>query len=414
MEYVERALKIGMLIHGRYQILKILGAGGFGITYQVRDLQENQIVALKEYMPMELAMRSSNDMQVIPQKDKTSQYERFRNRFLEEAKLVYQFREHPNIVKVRHLFYENNTAYYTMDYLEGTDLQQVLEKENRISWERLKPVIAQAVTALETVHEAGLIHCDISPDNLFIQRGGQVKLIDFGSAKNVMQGVSTILLLKHGFSAPEQAMSNGKIGSWTDIYALAATIYYAYTGLRPQTSMERLTDDRMRWPSQLGLVVPTPQWETVLKRAMEVRVEARYQNVRQFWNDLTYAQNTAGVMPAAVSRQRRLKLGLVCTTGYYINKQIFPTEKVVFGTHVDKCHVVFPQQIAGISPVHICFWTEGNQFFAMDMGSRYGSFLDGKKMTPGLVYQLSPNRMIEIGNRQLFQVIAIETNREIN
>ena len=409
MDYTARTLKAGLRVHGRYEILRILGAGGFGITYQVMDLQENRILALKEYMPMEIAMRAPNGVQVIPQKDKMNQYERFRNRFLEEAKLVYQFHDHPNIVKVRHLFYENNTAYYTMDYLEGTDLRQVLEQEKRITWERLKPVIAQVVTALEEVHAAGLTHCDISPDNIFIQRSGQVKLIDFGSAKNIMESVSTILLLKQGYSAPEQAMSNGKIGPWTDIYALAVTIYVACTGILPQSAIERLTNNQVKWPSQMGLAIPSVQWEAALQKAMAVKATERYQNVRQFWNDLLGGRQAVETRSAMQSKHKIFTPGIVCIAGYYANKQICPKERLIFGTQPDKCHVVFPQQIPGISGVHICFWLEKNQLMAMDMGSRYGSYLNGRQMTPGLVYTLTPDMEIEIGNRQLFRVIVMET-----
>lgn len=409
MDYATRTLKVGMRVHGRYEILRTLGAGGFGITYQVMDLQEKKVLALKEYMPMEIARRGPNGVQVIPQSDKVKQYERFCNRFLEEAKLVYQFREHPNIVRVCHLFYENNTAYYTMDYLEGTDLQQILAKEKRISWERLKPIIAQVVTALEEVHAAGLTHCDISPDNLFILKSGQVKLIDFGSAKSIMESVSTILLLKKGYSAPEQAMSNGRIGPWTDIYALAVTIYVAYTGVLPQPAMERLTNNQVRVPSQMGMEIPSAHWEAVLQKAMAIKASERYQNVRQFWNDLIGSQDGMGTGSAIRSKERTYMLSLVCTGGYYANKQIFPRERIVFGTQPDKCHVVFPQQIAGISGAHICFWTENNQLMAMDMGSRYGSFLNGKQMTAGLVYNLMPEMEIEIGDRQRFRVIVAET-----
>ncbi len=409
MDYTARTLKAGLRVHGRYEILQILGVGGFGITYQVMDLQENRILALKEYMPMEIAMRAPNGVQVIPKKEKLNQYERFRNRFLEEAKLVYQFRDHPNIVKVRHLFYENNTAYYTMDYLEGTDLQHVLEREKRIPWEQLKPFIAQAVTALEEVHAAGLTHCDISPDNLYIQKTGQLKLIDFGSAKNIMENVSTILLLKQGYSAPEQAMSNGKIGPWTDIYALAVTIYFACTGILPQSAMDRITNDQVRWPSQMGFDIPSQQWEAALQKAMAVNATERYQNVRQFWADLVDGSQGREKSFVTQSKPQTFMPGLLCIEGYYANKQIFPRERVIFGTQPEKCQVVFPLQIYGISETHICFWSDNNQLMGMDMGSRYGSFLNGSPMTPGLVYTLMPDMEIEIGSRQLFRVVIAET-----
>ena len=175
-----RSLLPGTVIHDRDKVEKMLGAGGFGVTYRVTDLKENKAAAMKEYMPLDAAYRPVGSKEVRPiSESKRSQYEKFRQKFLEEAQTIYKFRGHPNIVEVKHLFYENNTAYYVMEYVEGMDLKQFLKKQGgRISWSMLSPIIAQVVSGLKQVHSGGMIHCDISPDNIFLMNAGTVKLLD--------------------------------------------------------------------------------------------------------------------------------------------------------------------------------------------------------------------------------------------
>ena len=164
-----RELPPGALVHGRYRVERVLGSGGFGVTYLAYDLRERQAVAMKEYMPLDAACRAPGSQEVRPATRSEKQYEKFKQKFLDEARTIYKFRGHPNIVEVRHLFCENGTAYYTMEYLEGTDLDKFLEAQGgRISWAALRPIVAQAVSALKLIHEENTVHCDISPDNLLL------------------------------------------------------------------------------------------------------------------------------------------------------------------------------------------------------------------------------------------------------
>ena len=454
METVERALSPGTLIHGRYQILKVLGAGGFGVTYQAVDRKDGLVVALKEYMPVDTAIRRPGRIEVFPQKGSEENYERFRNRFLEEAKLMYQYREHSNIIQVKHLFYENNTAYYVMEYMEGMDLQKVLEKKKRethhacIGWRELSTFIAQAVDALEVVHRSGTVHCDISPDNLFILQSGQLKLIDFGAAKKLMKGPSSIILLKRGFSPPEQFTSSGRIGPWTDIYALAVTIYVCFTGRMPPSAPDRLAGAAVEPLSSMynsGIIPPSDHWENVLRKAMALRVEERYQNVREFWNDLTregYAESTYPLSKsiswnsyAAEESQksvfhnpigdRKIPIGLALEgiQGYFQGNTIMPPseddfrlrgnsfavhaerKEMIFGTDASQCRICYPQNTPGVSRAHMRIWSEEEKLYAMDMGSTYGTFLNGQRMTAGLVYELREGMFVQFGNGQVFKVI---------
>ena len=391
-----RALPAGTVVHRRYRIQRTLGEGGFGVTYLVTDLKEGQTVAMKEYMPSDIASRRSGSVEVTPLPQHKESYERFRTRFLEEARIIYQYRGHPNIVRVMHLFYENNTAYYVMEFVKGMDLGKLLERNGqRLPWQTLRPIFSQVVTALAEVHRSGIIHCDISPDNIFILQGGQVKLIDFGAAKSVMKGQSSVILLKRGYAPPEQLSANGQIGPWTDVYALAVTMYRCVTGKLPPNAEDRMMVDRTVWPSQLG-VAPSDQWEQALRGAMALRPDQRYQDAEQFWQDLN--RQTAAAVPAVVGR-----------TGGYAGQRIPIQGEVLFGTDRSRCQILFPEGTPGIGRVHMRIWADEQGLMVMDMASGYTTQVatgsQGRALTPGLAYPLPVGATVIIGG-QSFQINA--------
>lgn len=396
MKTVSRSLQPGTIIHNRYQIKKELGAGGFGITYLVLDMKENCMAAMKEFMPQDVANRWTGMLKIEPKPGQKENYERFQKKFLDEAQLIYQYRNHPNIVEVKHLFRENNTAYYTMEYLEGVDFGKLIRLWGpQIEWARMKSIIGQVVLALGAIHESGLIHCDISPDNVYVQKDGTAKLIDFGAAKNFIEGPSSIIFLKKGYAPLEQYISNGKLGPWTDIYALAVMIYFSMTGKMPPEAADRNISDQIVWPSQMGVRIPGTAWENALKKAMELKPENRYQDVKAFWRDLN------GKESAAVQV-------LQCIQGCYQGKYIVADKETLFGTDSSRCHVCYPVRSEGISHVHMRIWKQKQTLLAMDMGSSYGTYLNQSIMTPGLVYELSTGDILRIGTGELFRVIRAE------
>lgn len=411
-----RELIPGTLIHNRYRVEQVLGSGGFGVTYRVTDLKENRVSAMKEYMPLDAAYRPVGRKEVRPiSESKKGQYEKFRQQFLEEAQTIYRFRGHPNIVEVRHLFYENNTAYYVMEYIEGMDLDQFLKSQGkRISWDMLRPIAAQVVSALKLVHSGGMVHCDISPDNIFLLKNGQVKLLDFGAAKNMLRGSveASVIVAKVGF-APYEQLRGRNLGPWTDIYALAVTIYLCVTGRMPPKSEERLVNDSTIWPSQMGVAVPSVQWEAALKKAMAVRAEERYQSVMDFWSGLTAQDSTAPVYSAHFeSRAPSLphpgvESGgvpiLTCVQGIFAGRSTPIRQETCLGTDNTKCAIAYPAGTPGISRVHLRLWPDDGKLMVMDMGSTYGTWLSGRKMSPGLAYHLAPGTYLYLGDRQIFR-----------
>lgn len=269
-----------------------------------------------------------------------------------------------------------------------------------MSWDALRPIMDQVVSALKEVHSSGMIHCDISPDNIYVLRGGQVKLIDFGAAKSVLHGKSSIMMLKRGFAPPEQLSASGKLGPWTDVYALAVTIYRCITGRMPQSAEDRLLNDKTLWPSQLGIQSPHDVWELALKKAMSLRIEDRYQSVSDFWGDLAF--HPFSVPPPRPESNAPV---LECVNGYFVGKRLYIGEEMLVGRDPARCALVFPPKAPGISSVHMRLWSANNTIMAMDMGSRNGTWLDGQKMTPGLVYTVKPGSVLFLGDGQFFRAM---------
>lgn len=354
---------------------------------------------MKEYMPADIAARVPGTAQVIPLTGCQDSFERFRDRFLDEAKIIYRYQGHPNIVRVQHLFYDNNTAYYVMEFINGMDFGKVLARSGqRLSWDTLRPIMSQVAAALREVHRSGIIHCDISPDNIFILNGGQVKLIDFGAAKSTLGGQSSIILMKRGYAPPEQLSVQGHLGPWTDVYAMAVTIYRAYTGKMPPNAEERLLSDRTLWPSQLGVAAPTPQWEYALRKAMALRIEDRYQSVTDFWSALTgsIGQNATPLLLRGIQ-------------GYWRDAEIPIQGELLFGTDHTRCRIAFPSGFPGISRVHMRAWYDRQTLMIMDMGSSYGTWLNEQRLSPGLAYPLQPGSTIYLGDGQIFRAVPQES-----
>ena len=391
MAHTHRALAPGTKVY-KYIVEENLGEGGFGVTYKVVSLEDGRTYAMKEFFPEKMAARKQNDNGLVPRPEYRETFARFRQKFLDEAQLIFDYQRHPNIINVYKRFDYNNTAYYIMEYLDGKDLKESLRQSGgTMSWEYLRPWIAQIVSALKEVHRDNIIHCDISPDNIFIRKDGSAVLIDFGAAKGAMNSESTEVFLKRGFAPPEQMDAHGNIGPWTDIYALAVTIYRAYTGSMPPTAADRQTDDRTVWPSQMGLALPSESWEYALRRAMAIRVEDRYHDVEEFWRDLAGPAPGSGFVLEGVQ-------------GHYRGQKI-PVESVLtFGRDVSQCTILFPMQTPGVSSRHVRVWEENGSLYAMDMNSTYGTFLGNSKMRPGLVYVLKHGDTLFFGANQMLRV----------
>ena len=222
------ALPMGSILAGRYLVGRVLGQGGFGITYAAKDLVTGERVAIKEYMPEGIALRAPGVTQVTALSHQQEESYRYgMTKFLEEARTLAAFQNDPHIVAVKSYFEENGTAYFAMEYLDGGSLKDYLQqKGGRIDCEQAMHIMEPILRALEAVHKVNIVHRDVSPDNIYLCSDGAVKLIDFGAARGVMgeRSRSMSVILKQGYAPIEQYLRRGKIGPWTDIYAVAATL----------------------------------------------------------------------------------------------------------------------------------------------------------------------------------------------
>ncbi|WP_139488250.1 protein kinase domain-containing protein [Brevibacillus dissolubilis] len=283
----------GTLLHGKYLIGRVLGHGGFGITYLGWDNDLNMKLAVKEYLPQGFATRAKEETSVsVYSGDLYTQFTEGLNKFLEEARVLAQFNNHPGVVSVRDFFKENGTAYLVMYYLEGITLKQFLERNGgKIPYETAIEIIRPVLDALHEVHQKGILHRDISPDNIYITKERQVKLLDFGAARQTINEYSKSLsvILKPGYAPVEQYHSKGRQGAWTDVYAVAATIYRAIVGQTPPDSLDRLEEDTLVPPSQLGTAIP-PHAERALLQALAIKVNDRLQSMQALQQALAEAE----------------------------------------------------------------------------------------------------------------------------
>jgi len=234
------ALKTGQKLHW-YEIRDILGQGGFGITYLAQDLNLAHEVAIKEYLPVDLAIRTKSGT-VSPVSDE--HHERYYwglERFLDEARTLGQFK-HPNIVQVRNVFEANNTAYMVMEYELGETFQDILNRRKTVSEQDLKTIIFPIVDGMKVVHAAGFIHRDIKPANIFLRVDGDPVLLDFGSARTSLgQGDQSLTSIFSRGYAPIEQYNTGEEsqGAWTDIYSMGATMYRSISGIAPTDAVDR-------------------------------------------------------------------------------------------------------------------------------------------------------------------------------
>lgn len=247
-EQPEQALRCGAILRGKYLVGKVMGQGGFGITYVGQDLVLNLKVAIKEYFPASMASRSGNTS-LLWHSSVVSREEGCEG-FLKEARKMARIDKIPSVVSVRDMFLENETAYIVMDFVEGETLKAKLKREGPMKFSECVRLLGPVMDGLEKVHEQGMIHRDIKPDNIMIQPDGAAMLLDLGAAKELdprqrNQGATTNLVVSQGFSPLEQYMDSGKIGPWSDVYALCATIYYCITGKMPKASLDRIQDDKL-------------------------------------------------------------------------------------------------------------------------------------------------------------------------
>lgn len=280
-----RALDPGTILNGKIIIGNILGMGSFGITYMAFDMLLEYRVAIKEFFPADLVERDTNDSLYVPEGVSVEEYEEELKAYQYEAKVLAQFSKHPGIVSIKELFYQNNTAYMVMEYLEGGTLRRYIDTHGgRLEVDHALSLMEPVITSMEEIHNCGLIHRDISPENIMLDTDGSIKVIDFGATKKLSTKTSQVYFGKFGYAPLEQMIGEGQ-GPWTDVYGICATLYCMITGDIPTDSYQRSLNEPLKHILEYGIPMERRIADTIM-RGLAMDCDARPQDMGQLQQQL--------------------------------------------------------------------------------------------------------------------------------
>ena len=333
-------LEIGYRLNGRYRVCRSLGQGGFGITYLAEDELLGQKIVIKEYFPAAFARRAEDGSIRIMEETDRAAFTEGRNRFLREARILTSLLDVPGVVKAWNYFQENQTAYLVMEYVQGISLRSWLEQNGEVpSFDEALEMLRPVVLALANIHKKGLLHRDITPDNLMVGANGTVKLLDFGSARSYLREkdseMTQTVLLKSGYAPPEQYDGKSVQGPWTDIYALSATLYEMITGCMPEDALQRQIRDELLEPSIYGAKITPEQEEHLLKRGLALDERERYTSVREFSSDFYPEEKLREVRYGRSGRRIAAISGGVLAAGLLLTSGLYAFG-ALGGTHTEK------------------------------------------------------------------------------
>ncbi len=285
----ESCLRPGTVLQDKYLVGKRIGSGGFGNTYIGINRFLQTKVAIKEYFPGHMSVRRE-DGTTVSVTDAVSA-DRFRqglNRFLQEARAIAGLNDVRGVVEVQNFFEENSTGYIVMEYLEGMDVKSILrQRGGRMNYEWCRTVILTILHTLREVHRRGVLHRDIAPDNVFVTKDGVIKLIDFGAAKLATEVAKpdAELVLKPGYAPIEQYSRGAAQGPCTDLYAVAAMFYKMLTGVKPEPAIDRIQEDHLQSPLELGVKLPEKANQAIMK-CLSIQQGERFQLAQEFMDAL--------------------------------------------------------------------------------------------------------------------------------
>lgn len=281
-------LSDGTVLHGRYEVICVLGFGGFGVVYKAYDKKLQRIVAIKEYFPTIYLSRDvgCTDAVVFDRKN-VPLFQKGKEAFLQEARNMAKYNTHPNIVHVYDFFEENQTAYFVMEYMDGHNLNEYINQARQegkvLTVQSAVHITKEILCALKETHASGIIHRDIKPHNIYILKTGEVKLIDFGAARfsDAELEQKRTIIITPGYAPPEQYQTKSKQGAFTDIYALGAVLYEMLTGIRPEESINRKVEDTVEAPSKYNSKV-SEALDSIIMRAIAIQPEIRFKSAEEF------------------------------------------------------------------------------------------------------------------------------------
>ncbi len=431
------------VLHDRFIVGRVLGKGGFGITYVAQDIYTNEIVAIKEYMPAEYSSRSNGTMNVVPHDNDKARYvfEHGREKFKLEAQTLMRLSHNPVVVDIKAYFYQNNTAYLVMEYLDGDDLRKMARSNGGVLEPGFtKQVFVTIASSLMEVHNLNILHRDISPENIIVTKDGQIKLIDFGAARNFVstQNKGMSILLKVGYAPPEQYDSKGCQGPWSDIYALCATFYNLVSGKALMDAMFRYRGAEQPSLYALGCAV-SKKTSSVIERGMDLDYRRRYQNFKALLDDLDLDDMPSGNGPVKKKLFSRTPVNPPDPTptpvthrpptpptptpptpptpaqrNYYVaavmgnsllNRMMIPRQDIFkIGRSPQSCQYVVSGD-TNISRIHCYLRVDNGRIFLSDTSSN-GTYLEnGRRLDKNKEYQIQPGTKFYIATKNHMFVV---------
>ena len=375
------ALPLWSQLENRFLVGEVLGQGGFGITYSAWDEKNNRRVALKELYPKAIAYRGQDRQHMVPMAGQAEFLAELRSKFEREANLLLQLQGQDHLIRVYSLFQSNNTVYYTMEFLEGQDLEAYRKKCGIFSWETLAPLMQQTLEALGGLHRKNLIHRDISPDNLFLTRDNEIRLIDFGSVRAYQGNNHFTTHLKKEFAPWEQNISNGDQGPWTDIYSLSVTMYLLLTGRFPPKAPERKGGEPTVPIRTLAPQVPE-YVARAIEKGMAVEIRDRFRSTDEFMRALEMSPTTGNRAPAATVSTTNAGGWIQGAAGVYAGRSspLEQNKELLLGRNPE-CWIRFPEGTQGVSRRQCSiFLARDGRLFVRDAGSSYGTFLNRQRL----------------------------------
>lgn len=395
----------GTLLDDRYEIIKVLGAGGFGVTYQAYDNLNHFECAVKEYLPRDVSIRE-NTLRVTPAAEKwKNEFEHGRKRFIEEADTLRRLRGYKGIVNITDYFDENNTSYFVMEYIDGVNLNRLRKSlGGKIPWEIALDIMFQICDGLDALHvKEGILHRDISPENIMITTDETVKLIDFGNAKNMSMQKGFSIVLKQGFAPLEQYSSSGKQGAYTDVYSLAATLYYVLTGQMIPNAPERQTGVSYTALKDMQIGVPEIISDAV-DRALAINYRERTQTVGEFKQMLQLSpinkfEESSESDISSPKRNTVIPYFEIVKGEYTGTKCTIPVNTMIQLGRSEKMADICVGTDTRISRVHCkLFYDTTNSLFYLEDCSVNGTYVEGKAIATKEIYPLKEGERFVIGN----------------
>lgn len=403
----------GIYLNNRYLLGRTLGAGGFGITYLVQDQQTGALRAVKEYLPSMLAMRNGTSLQVTASSGENQEiFLHGLKVFHREAEVLRLFAGNPSIVQVYDYFEAYGTAYYVMEFLDGVNLKALMASMGgRVPTDMAASILDNLAGILQGVHQQGLLHRDISPENIFITRQGHTKLIDFGATRHYVgeRSQSLTVILKPGFAPPEQYSSRGNQGPWTDLYALCATFYCMVCGQTPPDAPDRLAG-AMLTPLRQAAPDLSPSLAAAVEEGLHLDWRERIQDMEALRKQaLTALEGPKAPPPVqAPVPIRGSPFVQSVLQGVPKDKWAIPKNiNISIGRAAEQCNIIL--DLPNVSRVHcsLRYDDKAGVFYLTDQSTN-GTLVEGGRLARGQVHALQAGEIFYITSRENGMKVGLE------